>query len=148
MECSEFRRMISRELDGEIDQSALAELEAHCAACAGCRRFRELSLAGLMIHRSMRDESAPPSLLPSILSAVEASSRTAWMRGWMRFAVPTAAAAAAVLGVWVGGLIHESCGPANAENHADVLELDYLGEYPPGSFGDVLMASNEGGGNE
>jgi hypothetical protein len=61
--------------------------------------------------------------------------------------VPAAAAAAAVLGIWIGGLIRESYTPKSVESRADVLELKYLDEFPPGSLSEVLMASNEGGGN-
>jgi len=147
MDCKEFRMMISRELDGAFEAVERERLDLHLAACAGCRRFKELSLAGLSMHRSVKEVEAPPSLAPSILAAVEARRDAGWIHGWLRVGVPAAAAAAAVLGIWVGGLIHESCTPLSTGNHTDVLELGYLDEYPPGSFGDILMASNEGGGN-
>jgi len=148
MECRKFRRMISRETDGEVEGAERAELERHCALCAGCREFREACLVGLSIHRSVREAAAPPSLLPSILAAVEGRPRRGWVRGWPTFALPAAAVGAAILGFWVGGLMHESYNPAATENHTDVLELKYLDEYPPGSFGDILTASYEGGGDE
>jgi predicted anti-sigma-YlaC factor YlaD len=148
MDCRIFHRMVSRELDGALDGAGRADLESHLASCAGCRRFRDLSLAGLSMHRSENEADPPPSLLPSILAAVEVGPRWGWMRGWLRIAVPAAAAAAAVFGVWVGGLMHERYAPARAGNHADVLELTYLDEYPPGSMGDILMTSNGGGGDE
>jgi predicted anti-sigma-YlaC factor YlaD len=147
MSCKEFRMMISRELDGAVEAVERERLERHLAACAGCRRFKELSLAGLSIHRSVKEANPPPSLVPSILAAVEARRDTEWIHGWLRVAVPAAAAAAAAFGIWVGGLIHESSTPNSTGDHADVLELSYLDEYPPGSLGDILMASNEGGGN-
>jgi len=142
--------MVSRELDGALDGTGRRELEAHLASCEACRRFRELSLAGLSMHRSVRDAEPPPSLLPSILAAVEAAPRRRLMSGWLRLAVPAAAAAAAVVGVgvWVGGLMREAYVPAGAGSQTDVLELTYLDEYPPGSMGDILMASNGGGGDE
>ena len=147
MDCKEFRMMISRELDGAFEAVERERLDLHLAACAGCRRFKELSLAGLSMHRSVKEVEAPPSLAPSILAAVEARRDAEWIHGWLRVAVPAAAAAAAGLGIWVGGLIHESSTPSSTGDHTDVLELRYLDEYPPGSFGDILMASNEGGGD-
>jgi predicted anti-sigma-YlaC factor YlaD len=147
MDCRRFRRMISRQIDGALDRVERNDLELHLAACAECREFMELSRAVLSVHRSTRELSPPPSLLPSILAAVEIPERARWINGWFRVAVTAAAAATAVLGVWVGGLIRESYAPESAPSHLDVLELGYLDEYPPGSFGDILMASNEGGGN-
>ena len=96
----------------------------------------------------MREVAPPPSVLPSILAAVEGRPRRRWAVGWPAFAVAGAAAAAAVIGFWVGGLVHETYNPMTAQSEADVLELTYLDEYPPGSFGDILTASYEGGGDE
>ena len=148
MECRKFRRMISRETDGEIEGAERAELERHCGSCAGCREFREECLVGLSVHRSVQEVAPPPSILPSILAAVEGRPRRGWVPAWPTFALPAAAVGAAILGFWVGGLMHESYNPAATENHTDVLELKYLDEYPPGSFGDILTASYEGGGDE
>jgi len=147
MDCRNFRRLISRELDGAFDGAGRADLDSHLASCAGCRRFRDLSLAGLSMHRSVKEADPPLSLLSSILAAVEVGPRRRRMRGWLGVALP-AAAAAVLFGVWIGGLMHESYAPASAGNQTDVLELTYLDEYPPGSMGDILMTSNEGGGDE
>jgi hypothetical protein len=140
--------MVSRELDGALDGAGREDLDTHLASCAGCRRFRDLSLAGLSVHSSVAEVDPPSSLLPSILAAVEVGPRRGWMHGWLRLAVPTAAAAAVVFGVWIGGFMHKSYAPASAGNQTDVLELTYLDEYPPGSLGDILMTSNGGGGDE
>ena len=148
MDCPKFRRMISRVLDGELDGTENENLDEHLASCAGCRRFRDLTLAGLSMHRSVNEADPPPSLLPSIVAAVEVGPPRGWMSGWIRMAIPAAAAAAAVLGFWIGVLMHESFVPARAGNQTDVLELSYLDEYPPGSLGEILMTSNEGGGDE
>ena len=147
MECREFRKMISRRIDGAVASADCGELDLHLGSCARCRGFAEVSLAGLAIHRSVTDVDPPRSLVPSIMAALEARPGTGWGRGWLRFAVPAAAAAAAVLGIWIGGLIRESYTPKSVESRADVLELKYLDEFPPGSLSEVLMASNEGGGN-
>jgi predicted anti-sigma-YlaC factor YlaD len=147
MRCREFRMMISRELDGRGQEVGRERLEAHLVSCEGCRRFREMSLAGLSMHRSVKEVEPPRSLAPSIIAALEARGNDGWIHGWLRFGVPAAATAAAGLGLWIGGLMHDSVMPLGSGNRADVLELGYLDEYPPGSFGDILMASNEGGEN-
>lgn len=147
MRCREFRKVISRELDGRCEGVERERLDAHLASCADCREFRALSLAGLSIHRSVRDVEAPRSLEQSIMAAVEGRRDAGWIHGWLRFGVPAAAAAVAALGIWVGGLIHESSMPLGTETQSDVLELGFLDDYPPGSVGDILVASNEGGGN-
>lgn len=147
MHCREFRKMISLELDGRCEGVERERLEAHLASCAGCRRFRALSLVGRSVHRSVRDTEPPRSLAPSIMDVVEASREGGWIHGWPRIGVPAAAAAAAALGIWVGGLMHENSMPLGAGDQTDVLELGYLDDYPPGSFGDILVASNQGGDN-
>ncbi len=148
MKCQDFRKMISRTLDGAVERAKHEDLERHLASCSGCRAFQEVCLTGFSMHRSVQEADPPPSLLPSILAVVAVRSRGGWVRGSFRFGLPAAAAAAALLGFWIGGLMHESYGPESAENHADVLELKYLDEYPPGSFGDILTASYQGGGDE
>jgi hypothetical protein len=148
MDCRKFRRMVSRQLDGALDGAGAKDLDSHLSSCAGCSRFKDLSLAGLSIHRSAKEADPPPSLFPSILAVVEVGPRWRWMHGWLRVVVPAAATAAAVFGVWIGGLMHESYAPATAGNQTDVLELTYLDEFPPGSLGDILMTSSEGGGDE
>jgi predicted anti-sigma-YlaC factor YlaD len=149
MDCRKFRRMVSRMLDGELAGTESKNLlEEHLESCEECRRFAEISSAGLAIHRSAREADPPLSLLTSILAAVEVEPRRGWMRGWLRMAVPAAAAAAAVFGIWIGALMHESFVPARAESQTDVLELSYLDAYPPGSMGAILMTSSEGGGDE
>jgi predicted anti-sigma-YlaC factor YlaD len=147
MDCRKFRKMISRMLDGELDESERKNLlEEHLGSCEECRRFAEISSTALAMHRSMASADPPGSLLPSILAAVEVKPRRGWMRGWLGMAVP--AAAAVFIGFWIGGLVHESFMPARASVRTDVLELSYLDEYPPGSLGAVIMTSNEGGGDE
>jgi predicted anti-sigma-YlaC factor YlaD len=148
MECRKFRRMVSREIDGALENAEREKLERHLVSCAACRSFREACLAGISLHRSVPETAVPSSILPSILAAVEARPQGGRLHGWLRFAMSAAAAAAAILGFWVGGLMHERYTPAGAENQAEVLGLEYLEEYPPDSFGDILTASNEGGGNE
>jgi hypothetical protein len=112
-------------------------------------RFREAVRAAAAIHRGMTEISPSPGLVSSILTAVaERRRERAWYQGWLRVAVPAAVTAVAVFGFWLGGLLTERLTRSDVQSQTDVLELQYLNEYPPGSVGEILMASNEGGGNE
>jgi hypothetical protein len=96
----------------------------------------------------MPRRAASPRLVASICAAALESREARAARGWLRFALPAAAAAVFVLGFWVGSLMHERYGGGSASSLASGaagLELEYLDEYPPGSFGDILAASYEGG---
>lgn len=71
------------------------------------------------------------------------------MHGWLRFALPAAAAAVFVLGFWIGSLMHEQYrgeAVSTVASGTEALDLEYLDEYPPGSFGYILTTSYEGGG--
>jgi predicted anti-sigma-YlaC factor YlaD len=148
MECPECRKLLSRGIDGAIDEADVRRIDRHLESCTQCVRFRDTLRAAASIHRRIREIEPPPRLAPSIMAAVAIDRREAWPRGWLRIAVPAAATAAAVLGIWLGGLLTERFIAASSPREADPLELQYLDEYPPGSLGEVLMASAEGGGNE
>jgi anti-sigma factor RsiW len=148
MDCREFRKIVSRDIDGAIDASERERLERHLGLCPQCLRFREAVLAGSSIHRGIAELSPPPTLIPAIMAAVAARREKGWFRGWLRVAVPAAAAAVVVLGIWIGGLLASHVSPRYAYSRTDVLELGYLDEFPPGSVGEILMASSGGGDNE
>lgn len=148
MECSKYRRMVSRELDGEIDAAGKSDLEGHLASCERCRSFRATSREAFSIHRAAVTAVPPPQLVGSILAAVESRPRMGWIGARLGFAMSAATVAVAALGFWIGAAVHESYVPKVAAISTDVLELSYLDEYPPGSFGDILTASFEGGGDE
>lgn len=148
MDCGEFRRLASREADGVLDAPGRERLDRHVESCAGCLRFRDAVLAGASAHRRVAEVSPPPYLVSRIMAAAMAEPREAWLPGWMKAALPAAATATAVLGIWIGGLLIDRLTQADTRSQADVLELQYLNEYPPGSVGEVLMATNGGGSDE
>jgi hypothetical protein len=147
VDCGEFRRLASREADGVLDAAGRERLDRHVESCAGCLRFRDAVAACVSAHRRVEDVSPPTDLVSRIMAAA-AEPRGAWFPGWMKVALPAAATATAVLGIWIGGLLIDRLAPADTQSQADVLELQYLNEYPPGSVGELLMASNGGGGDE
>ena len=147
MDCREYRRIVSRELDGPVDETERASLERHMESCPACRRFREVALAASSMHRRIVEVAPPADLASSIVARAARRRERAWLRGWLRFAIP-AAAAAAVIGVWLGGALTQHLAPSTGSSRTDVLELEYLDEYPPGSMGDLLAVSDGGGNNE
>ncbi len=146
MKCHDVRQMISRGLDGELDDESARAVEVHCAACALCRRFREIAIAGLSAHRAAHEVEPPAFLLARILSAVEPAPRPSRLGGLLKYALPAAAVVSAAAGIWIGGLMHERFTPPEGAADADLLGLTYLEEYPPNSFGDILTESSNGGG--
>jgi anti-sigma factor RsiW len=148
MDCREYRRLASQEADGALDAAGHERLELHTASCAACARFREVTRAAVSIHRSIPDVAPPGTLVSRIVAAATAERSRPGLSVWIRVALPAAAAATAVLGIWIGGMLTERLASADMQSQADVLELQYLNEYPPGSVGELLMASNGGGADE
>jgi anti-sigma factor RsiW len=136
--------MISRELDGLLEAVEREKLGRHLASCEECRAFSRACRSMESAHHSIEEMAPPSTLFPSILAAVSMSSRVERRSRWLGYAIPAAAAAAAVLGFWIGGLMHERIAPRSA-GETDVLELGVFDEYPPGSFGDILAVSEERG---
>jgi predicted anti-sigma-YlaC factor YlaD len=69
MTCDQIREAVSARLDGEDPRVPSPEVDAHLAACAGCRAFAEGAGA---LHRSVRLAPAPavPDLTPGVLAAI------------------------------------------------------------------------------
>ncbi len=145
MDCSNYRTMISRELDGEIEREEREALDRHVETCPDCREFRAALIETFTIHRQLGEVEPPATILPAVLAEVERPERVGWFRGWLRVAVPAAAALVMLLGFQIGDLLTETLASGDMNEQAEVLELDYLDEYPPGSLGDALALAVEGG---
>jgi predicted anti-sigma-YlaC factor YlaD len=148
MDCRTCRILISREIDGEAAGADRAGFDRHLGSCAYCASFRDSARRANAVHRAIPERAPSPRLVASILAATVERREIPRTRWWLRIAVPAAAAAVFVLGFWVGSLMHERYGGESASTLAGGaagLELEYLDEYPPGSFGDILAASYEGG---
>lgn len=147
MDCDGFRKMISKELDGELADADRAALERHISGCDDCRAFREILGETVSMHRALADVSPPPSIVPAVMAAIEKPEKAWWVRGWLKVAVP-AAALIVLLGLQAGGFMMEVFFPEPQGDDVAIIELEYLGEYPPDSVGDVLITAMEGGENE
>lgn len=94
--CTWAREELSARLDGEASPHDAAELEAHVAGCAACRRHaRELE----EVRRALRVQpaGAVPDLAPAIMRKLGAAAPASPWRSRIRAATVGAAAAAAVL---------------------------------------------------
>jgi anti-sigma factor RsiW len=147
MDCDGFRRMISRRLDGELGDAELERLERHLEVCDACRRCLESFGETVSVHERLIEMPPPPSIVPAVMAAIEEPEPAWWVRGWLKVAVP-AAALIILLGVQVGGFLTDTFSPSQQGEEVAVIGLDYLEEYPPGSFGDVLVMASEGDGDE
>ncbi len=65
--CEKYQEIMSRMLDGEVEESEKTELQAHLAVCSECRGIYEAFNA---ISLSLEVEEAPASLAPGVMKAV------------------------------------------------------------------------------
>lgn len=144
MDCSDYRELLSREIDGEIDPSLHAVLEEHLRSCESCRRYREVLRETYMLHREIGELEPPRSLAASVMDRIVTPAPRSRFAGFVRAAVPVAAAAVLVLGIFTGTFLTRLYERPSAEQQLAVLELEYLDEYPPGSMGDLIMEVTEG----
>ena len=149
MECRDYKKLISRELDGEISDSDRKALDVHIGACEECRDFKAALTRTFSVHRGLRDAAAPASIVPAVFAAIDGEEPIRKAPWWRRFVVPAAAAVVLVAGTLSGNYLADAYVTPNGTVTAETLELDHFEEYPPGSVGDILIAAAEGGnGNE
>jgi anti-sigma factor RsiW len=148
MKCSDIRKEISRELDGELEQSSAEALALHLETCEDCCSYRESMLQLFSLHSGLEEAEPPLRLLPSVMSALEGSARRDRSSWWFRFAVPAAAVLVIFLGLLAGGRLAEMIGPVNGNGQTDIFGLEYLEELPPGSIGELILADSEGGNGD
>jgi anti-sigma factor RsiW len=75
MTCDEIRPLIGPYLDGEIDPSAVASVEAHIAGCEACARYvAEMRALSGAIHDELPALAAPDALRARILDAVRTAT--------------------------------------------------------------------------
>ncbi len=144
MDCNRFRLMLSRELDGELDARGQDELQRHLGECPECRGYRLVLLETAACHRELPEAGPPPAILAAVMAEIEGRNRdaAAW---WYRIAVPAAAVLIMLLGLGAGVSLNEAMLAENGNGVEEVLGLEQLDDYPPGSFGEILVAATEGG---
>ncbi len=89
-------------LSGSLDSTARLEIEAHCAACEGCRRLLAQSET---VWNLLGELPAPAPVRPAwegIATALHPAGQRAGAPVWRRWSFPAAAAAALVCGIVLG----------------------------------------------
>ena len=107
MDCSDFQRLLSREIDGEIDPSRRIELETHLERCENCRRAREALRQTYELHSGLGEMEPPRTLVPDVMAVIEGSQRRSRFTGFTRAAAPFAAAVVLILGIYAGMFLAE-----------------------------------------
>jgi hypothetical protein len=147
MDCSDFRRLTGRMLDGAVNRKEAEELGLHVASCEDCREaFARLE--GLTnLHAGLPEIGLPGRLTDRIMDRVAELDveRTGWL--W-KILVPAAAAVFVLLGIQIGTQITDSLLPESEVNHAEVTGLEYLDDHPPDSFGRIMGLAARGGEDE
>jgi predicted anti-sigma-YlaC factor YlaD len=148
MDCSYFKKLLSREMDGELNAPEREALERHLSKCDGCRLFRAELGELFSLHRGMTDQEPPVHMLESILLSVRSAGRKSRFTSRIRIAVSAAAAVIILIGVGAGKYLSETFIGTARSDETEVLELEQFGEYPPGSIGDLLASAAEEVENE
>jgi RNA polymerase sigma-70 factor (ECF subfamily) len=69
--CPDVLALFSRHLEGELDRTACAKIEAHLAECVHCRRTCESLKRTVALCRQLPTPMVPPSLASSIRTALQ-----------------------------------------------------------------------------
>ena len=99
------------------------------------------------IHSGLPLLSPAPGLTDRIMAGLEEAEagRTGWM--W-RVLVPAAAAVFILLGIRIGTQMMDAWFEEPEVRHAELTGLEYLEDYPPDSFGEVMDVAAKGGDDE
>ena len=154
MNCTAIRKKLSAFGDREVSSALRSEMEAHLAACSGCRQV----LADLdRLWLALEDAPSPP-MSPDFsqeimrkIATKQGSRLSHWTRALdQMFPAPVAMAAMVLLGLLIGGLIgraalEERVTIATVQGQAATLEaLDAFAPTPKGSLaqGYFLLVSD------
>jgi len=126
--CAEIQSTLPLYVGGDLEVQALSEVRAHLAGCAPCaeralaaRAARRELVAALRLESrpgpdlwaGVRAALADDGVLESATPAASFASATAGARPWWRSWGVVAAAAAVVLGFWIGARWNDSGAPAD-----------------------------------
>lgn len=67
--CIELVELVTEYLDGALETSKRARLEAHLASCAGCTAYVEQVRATIAIAGRLEPDAVPPDALDRIVAA-------------------------------------------------------------------------------
>ncbi|MCU0640000.1 MAG: zf-HC2 domain-containing protein [Candidatus Krumholzibacteria bacterium] len=141
MNCRDFRKLVSKRMDGEATRPEEETLRLHLESCADCRAFSESLAAIAGLHRGLAELEPRAGLLETIPGPKRFAEH---LSIWWKTGIAAAAAAVVLLGIMTGGYVAAGFSAGTSADQAEVSELDYLGAYPPGSLGEALMSPAEG----
>ncbi|MFO7915047.1 MAG: zf-HC2 domain-containing protein [Candidatus Krumholzibacteriales bacterium] len=145
MNCEDYQKMISRWLDGELEEAEIDSLDSHLSVCPRCREVKsELSMVN-ELHLSLVDQPVPEGILSGLELETEQKVHTGPFSFLRTAAVAAALAAVILAGAAVGGFLAEKGISENEDEIGEILNVEYLGADPPGSTGEVLMELVQGG---
>lgn len=141
MDCTESRRMISRLIDGEIEEEERDRLLRHLEGCMECSGFHRFLCDLGSVHADLEEADPPGEMLGSILEMAEGRGRIA---GWKKMMVYAAAAVIILTGAGIGSFLAPRDDASGDEEFVGIEEIRYLDPYPPGSIGEKLLEMAEG----
>ncbi len=141
--CKDFKKLISREIDGEITERQRDSLNRHLKTCRSCSLFRESLRSISRIHAGLPDQKPPDSMTDVIMRRVQRVERGNRFAGWARAAVAAAAVLVMIAGAGVGNFIAQRSADIFFHEQESIFGVEYLGVHPPDSMGDVLLAAME-----
>ena len=117
-DCDRMRSYVSASLDGELSELEQSRLDAHLAACVGCRTYADGAAGAARLMRTTPlEEMQFPVVLPT--------RRLAAARRLQAVAAAAAVAVTVGLSVVVGNANGPSSGPAPAKANAATANLRF-----------------------
>jgi len=160
MDCKRFVKHLHAYVDGAVTPALHAAMETHVASCLACRREMEsLTQLGAVLRAAPPPPPIPEGFARRVMARAAAQKApvpprlVAWLSSiawWQEMALPTRAAAAAVLwfglalGAVMGWDVNRNGGnplpPSGKPDALAAYNLDYLGDAPAGSLAQVVLA--------
>lgn len=148
MDCGEYRKLISRKVDGEATAEETDLLVEHLVECQSCRRFESSIFLVNGLHESIPYEEPPSSLISGIMSGIYSGEEATVFSGWAKLAVAAAAVFMMIVGAGIGDYLADNAAEETVRKSGDIFNVEYLAVYPPNSVGDIVLGAIEGGENE
>jgi hypothetical protein len=139
MNCRDYQKLISARVDGEISGDDIELLKLHLDHCSVCRRVESGFSMVNNIHRGIEDDEVPEELLLSLYRERDAEKKPVFVKFLRGAAVAAVLAAVIAAGAGIGGFLASGSYSGDREVSGEVLNVEYLHAYPPGSTGELIV---------
>lgn len=146
--CEDFKKLISKEIDGAITGPERDSLIRHLDTCRSCSDFRESLRSIHRIHAGLPEQEPPATMIEAVMREVQLAERGRRSAGWAGAAVAAAAVLVMIVGAGVGDFIARRSADILYQEEESLFDVQYLGAYPPDSMGDILLAAMEEDDND